>query len=272
MKPKIILITGASSGLGRVCAEYLASKGHKVFGTSRKVENCTNTQSLPFKVLRMDVTDLESIAETVQSIISAENRIDVLINNAGAGMAAPIEECTDRAARNLFDVNFFGVMNVCRAVLPVMREKGAGLVINISSIAGLTALPYQGIYSATKFALEAMTEALRMEVKQFGIKAVLVEPGDFPTSFTSSRSVCHVENSVYDKELKKALRAAENDENNGPDPVLVAKLIEKIILSKSPRLRYKVGRLHTVIAPLLRQTIPSSAFEKIMMSHYKIGS
>ena len=170
----MVLVTGASSGIGLACADLLARRGFRVYGASRTATEPERA----FPSLRMDVDDDVSVAEGVARVLEREGRIDAAVNCAGFGIAG---------AKRQFETNFFGVLRVCRAVLPAMRERRAGTIVNVSSIAGLVPLPFQGFYSASKFALEGMSEALRMEVRPFGIRVVLVEPGDCRTHFTANR-------------------------------------------------------------------------------------
>ncbi len=180
---KIIFITGVSSGIGKKCAEYLSGLGHKVYGTCRQQIGGV----VPYTILQMDVIDKASVQQAVQKVLENEKKIDVLINNAGIGIGGSIEEYSDEEIKKQFDTNFFGTLNLCRTVIPSMRNNGGGMIINISSLGGLMGLPFQGIYSATKYAIEGLSEALRMEVKSAGIKVVLVNPGDFKTNFTDNR-------------------------------------------------------------------------------------
>ena len=181
---KVVLITGGSSGIGKSIGEYLKSKDFKVYGTSRTPEKYTDSN---FPILNLDVTDVSSIQKAVNRVISIENRIDVLINNAGIGITGPIEEIPEKEIKNNFETNFFGPISMIKAVLPKMREQGSGLIINVTSIAGYMGLPYRGIYSASKGALELVTEALRMEIKDFNIHMTNVAPGDFATNIAFGR-------------------------------------------------------------------------------------
>ncbi|MGB8489815.1 MAG: SDR family NAD(P)-dependent oxidoreductase, partial [Bacteroidales bacterium] len=180
---KVVLITGISSGFGRETAAILADKGHKVYGTVRK----TGDPHGNVKVLEMDLTNHVSIKDAVRTIVENEGRIDVLINNAGMHIGGPAETTPLENVRLLIDTNFIGMVRLTQEVLPVMRSQGSGIIINISSIGGLMGLPFQSFYSAGKFAIEGFSEALRMEVRRFGIKVVVIEPGDFHTSNTANR-------------------------------------------------------------------------------------
>jgi len=177
---KVVFITGISSGFGKSIAEYLSQKGYVIYGTSRKAVEGNDR----INVLKVDVIDVVSVKAAVQNVILKEGRIDVLINNAGMGISGPIEFSSVENIKLQMDTNFMGMVNVIQSVLPVMRKQGEGTIVNISSIGGLMGLPYQGFYAASKFAIEGLSEALRMELKPFHIKVVVIRPGDFFTSFT----------------------------------------------------------------------------------------
>lgn len=268
---KVILITGASSGIGKACAEHLANKGYTVYGTSRKI-NSPTTVTNSLTMIPMDVNADESVGEGIDYLLEREKRLDVVVNNAGFGIAGAIEDTTIEEAKAQFETNFFGVLRVLRETLPIMRKKGDGLIVNISSIAGLIGLPYQGLYSATKFALEGLSEALRMELKKFRIKVVLIEPGDFQTQFTANRqkTIDAQKDQAYQEDFARALTVIENDEQNGPQPQEIARLLEKIIKDPSPRFRYTVGPFSEKLAVFLKKIMPSQ-LESILMKHYQLG-
>ena len=234
--PLVVLITGASSGIGHACAAYLAARGNTVYGASRSA--LVPEGVIP---LRMDVTDDLSVRDACRLVLEREGRIDAVVNNAGMGIAGPIEDTPIEEVRRQFDVNFFGVVRVCRAVLPAMREARSGAIINIGSIGGLIAIPFQGLYSASKFALEGFSEALRLEARPFGIRVVLIEPGDHPTSFTGNRRVAAAPGAAYRESLEHAVARMSKDEQSGPPLDGVARLVEKVIRARNPRLRYTVG-------------------------------
>ena len=220
----------------------------------------------------MDVTDDASVTAAIDKIIKAEGKIDVLINNAGNGITGPLYAMPVDIAKKQFEVNFFGVVRVSSAVLPGMIEKGKGLVINIGSLAGLFGLPYQGLYSASKFAIEGYSESLRMELQNTGVKVVVVNPGDFKTDFTASREKVAflLKNDKLEKEFNAAVAAMEKDESIGADPSKLADKIVKIVDSKSPKHSYLVGALGQTIVPTLKATLPGGMFVKLMNDHYGI--
>ena len=266
---KIILITGGSSGIGKSTGEFLAQKGYTVYGTSRNPDKLPDFDA--FKLVKLNVIDEESIKEAINTIIKNEGRIDVLLNNAGVGITGPIEETPNEEIKNAFDTNFNGPINVMKAVLPFMRKQNSGLIINVTSIAGYMGLPYRGIYSATKGALELVTEALRMETKDFGIKITNVAPGDFATNIASGRYHAPVLNgSPYEKPYGETLKAMDEHVDGGDDPKMVAELIYKIINTKNPKIHYKVGAFMQKFSIVLKRILPDKVYEKMLLNHYKL--
>lgn len=264
--PKVILITGASSGIGKAAAQFLAKKGHNVYGTSRYPGSYEKPSN--YTILPMDVTDGESIESAISLIIKKESKIDVLINNAGFGIAGAMEHTSIDKAKEQFETNFFGTVHLIKSVLPKMRKQDFGLIINISSIGGLIGLPFQSMYSASKFAIEGLTESLYKELFSSNIKVVLVEPGDFKTGFTEKREIPRL--SDQPKAFKDALQVIENDENSGQNPIKIGKLLNKIINKPNPRLRYTVGAFDQKLAVMLKRLLPNRLFDSIIMKHYKV--
>ncbi|MFA5816145.1 MAG: SDR family oxidoreductase [Bacteroidales bacterium] len=266
---KVVFITGVSSGLGKACAGNLSETGYTVYGTSRKPSG----EKFPYKVIGMDVTDEQSVIAAVNEVIAAEGKIDVLINNAGIGIGGALENFSELETKKQFGTNFFGMARVVRAVLPFMRAKKSGKIINISSIGGLMGLPFQGHYSAAKFAVEGFSEALSMEVKPFNINVVVVNPGDFKTGFTSNRvfTAKDSKGSDYDKHFRKAVAIIEKDEQGGSDPMVLARTIEKIIRKKNPHFRYIVGRFDQRLIARLKPFLPHGLVAWILTDHYKVG-
>lgn len=263
---KIVLITGASSGIGKCTADYLATKGYTVYGTSRRPESCPGTKN--GSMIKMDVCDTASVKGAIAHIVGKEGHIDVLVNNAGVGIGGAIEDTSTDMVKALFDTNFFGICRVLQEVLPVMKQQGKGLVINMSSIGGIIGLPFQGIYSASKFAVEGFSEALYKELSSTGIKVVLIEPGDFKTEFTANRQNIKTENNADD--FQRSLNVIEQDEQNGQPPLKIACLIEKIINTPKPRLRYAVGAADQKLSIFLKKILPNRWFDQIIMSYYKL--
>jgi len=268
---KVILITGASSGIGKVCAEYLAQEGHRVFGTSRRALFPPESAA-PGRVtmLQMDVNQEDSVHRGVDFILREAGHLDVAVNNAGIHIAGAVEDTSVEEAKKQFETNFFGVLRVCRAVLPGMRERQSGYIVNISSIGGLVGLPYQGFYSATKFALEGMTEALRMEVRPFGIKVLLIEPGDIRTEHVWHRTAASRDHSTYREYLERVMATVDIQESNGASPLKVARTLERVINHPSPRPRYRVGAFDQRLVGALKGVVPDRLFEWILMKNYKL--
>lgn len=266
---QVAIITGASSGIGRASAEYLAGRGHTVYGCSRN--------RLPdepaYHQLKLDVTDRESVRSVVQEVVAREKRIDLLVNNAGFGIAGAVEDCSEEEIRAQFETNFFGALNMIRETVPYMRQAGGGLIVTTGSIGGLVGLPFQGIYSATKFALMGVTESLRAELRPFNIRVSIICPGDFSTGFTGNRRVCAAshQGSVYRKLFSGAIARMERDESQGADPLLVARLIERIMKKKSPGVCYTVGKVEQTLFAQARRILPSSLVNRIVALHYGLG-
>ncbi len=236
---QVVLITGASSGIGRASALALTQAGYTVYGTSRRPEAYGD---LPYPLLAGDVTDPAAVEQVVAEVLTRAGRLDVLVNNAGWGIAGAIEDTTPEEALALFQVNFFGVHRLVRAVLPVMRRQGYGLIVNISSLAGRVGLPFQGFYSASKFALEGFSEALALEVAPFGIQVSLIAPGDFRTDFFRRRQrVAAYATSAYRALADRVLALMERDEQKAAPPEAVARLLLRILRTPRPRFRYTVG-------------------------------
>ncbi len=266
----VVLVTGASSGIGKNCSEYLARQGCRVYGGSRNPFVEAEEGSVGFEPLQMDVTSEDSVQNACKHILDREGRLDVVVNNAGMGIAAAVEDTSVEEAMEQFDVNFLGVLRVCRTALPVMRKQGAGCIINIGSIGGLIAIPYQGLYSASKFALEGLSEALRLEVRSLGIRVVLIEPGDHRTSFTHKRrlTAASAENPAYRGPLERAIRRMAADEQAGPEPDKIARLVHRLIYTRTPRLRYTVGPISQRAAVWLKRIAPYSLIEKALKLYY----
>ena len=266
---KVILITGISSGFGKQTAELLAAQGHKIYGTVRR-----DVEISPAVTgLKLDLTDTESIQSAVRTIQDKEGRIDVLINNAGMHTGGPIETSPIGNIKLQMDTNFLGMVNLTREVLPVMRKQGGGTIINFSSIGGLMGLPFQGFYSASKFAIEGISEALRMEVKQFNIKVILINPGDFHTNNSANRRNFLAPtdaNDPYNEQYLKTMAIIEKDEAGGWEPVVLAKKLVSIVESKNPHERYIIASFEQKLAVALKHILPGKLFGMILEDHYKI--
>lgn len=269
MSDSVVLITGASSGIGKACAEYLARKGYQVFGTSRHAPQNPEMSPTGLTLFRMDVNDDRSVQEGVAFVLQRAGRLDAVVNNAGFGIAGSVEDTSVEEAKAQLETNFFGTFRVCRAVLPVMRAQGHGTIVNISSLGGIIALPFQGFYSASKFAVEGLTEALRLEVRPFGIRVVLVEPGDIRTSFTDRRvRVAASDNPAYAPYFERVMRIVEADERNGAPPEVVARVVERILRHPNPAPRYRVGPFTQRLAAAFKGLLPGRVFEWAIAKYF----
>lgn len=267
---RTVLVTGASSGIGRACARHLAGRGWRVFGTSRRADAAPQEG---VEMVRMDVDDDASVQGAVAAVLEREGRMDAVVNNAGWALAGAVEDTTADEARAQLDTNFLGVWRVCRAVLPAMRAAGRGHIVNVGSIGGRVGLPYQAAYSASKFAVAGFTEALSGEVRPFGIRAVLIEPGNYRTGITATRRIAAGagEASAYAGIFANVLRIIERDENQGADPDAVARLVGRVLDNPSPRLRYLVGpAFERAAAAGGRALLPGRLFERVIMRLYGI--
>ena len=265
---KIVLITGATSGIGKETALLLASKGFLVYGTARNVEG----KNLSFRLLPMDVRNETSIKEAIQQILTEVGCIDILINNAGVGITGAVEELPAEQLHNVFATNLYGAIAVIQQVLPSMRAQGSGRIINIASIAGYMGLPFRGAYSASKGALLLMSEALRMEVKQFGIEVTTISPGDYATDIASRRYHAPVnENSPYAEVYAKQLQLMNEHVDSGGNPKEMAEKILKVINTKHPKVHYKQGSFLQKFSIVLKRLLPSKRYEKMLMKHYSLN-
>ncbi len=279
--PAVVLVTGASSGIGRACALHLARRGFTVFATSRRSASAVSNElcaELPaaarLEALEMDVDDDRAVREAIARLIERAGRIDAVVHCAGFGIGGAVEDTEDDEARAIFETNLFGTLRVCRSVLPTMRRQGSGTLVVVSSIGGRIALPFQGLYSATKFAVEGLLEAVSMEVRSSGVRVALIEPGDFHTGFTDRRARVRRsrQGSAYRDALERALTVIEADERGAAGPESIACLIERVLLTKRPRLRYTIGPLPQRLAVRLKGILPGRAFEKILRVYYRLDA
>jgi NAD(P)-dependent dehydrogenase (short-subunit alcohol dehydrogenase family) len=263
--PKVVLITGASSGIGRACAELLAPHGWRVFGTQRAAPPPPTPGSL-LEMVSMDVDDDASVRRGVEAVLAKAGRLDAVVNNAGFAVMGAVEDTADDEARAQLETNFFGVLRVCRAVLPTMRRQRYGTIVNISSLAGLCGLPFSGMYAASKFAVEGMSESLRLETRPFGIRVVLVEPGDYRTQISAKRRIAAASqtNDAYRETFDRFKRKQDEDEANAPEPHAVARLVEYILNHPNPRVRYSVAMPSQRIVVPLRRLLPPRMFEWLL--------
>lgn len=259
---KVVLVTGASSGIGQACAEHLAKNGWRVFGTSRGASSAPST-SVPFEMVTMDVEDENSVRKCVDSVIAWAGRLDAVVNNAGISIMGSVEDTSIEEAKAQLETNFFGVLRVCRATLPILRRQGGGHIINISSLGGIIGLPFSGLYSASKFALEGVSESMRMECRAFGIRVVLVEPGDFRTQITARRRTAQAAetNEAYREAFARCKKKQDQDEADAQSPEAVARLVARILNDPNPRTRYAVGMFTQTMVVPLKRILPQRLFE-----------
>ncbi|MCZ8168932.1 MAG: SDR family oxidoreductase [Flavobacterium sp.] len=265
---QVVFITGASSGIGKAIGTFLHEKGYRVFGTSRYPERYPHSV---FPLVALEVRDVSSIQAAIANVLAQAGRIDVVINNAGVGITGPLEEIPTEEIRQNFETNLFGPIEVMKAVLPQMRAQRSGLIVNITSIAGYMGLPYRGVYSASKGALELITEAVSMEVKSFGIKVTNVAPGDFATNIAAGRYHAPVvPGSAYASTYGKTLAAMNEHVDSGSDPLEMAQAIYTIMQAKQPKLHYKIGAFMQRFSIVLKRVLPDRVYEKMLMKHYEL--
>ncbi|WP_026608095.1 SDR family oxidoreductase [Methylocapsa acidiphila] len=266
---RVALVTGASSGLGLAIAEELHGAGYRVYGASRKAADANPPGG--FEPIKMDVDHDSSVEAAIADVVAREGRLDVVVSNAGVGFAGALEDTSSEEALAQFQTNFFGNHRVCRTALPHLRARDPAHLVVVGSIAGLIALPFQGMYSAAKFALEGYCEALRMELRGSSVRVAIVEPGDFATGFTAARRLTAASGpgSAYRKTFEAALAAIEADETSGADPVLVGRAVKRIVELDRPALRYPIGALAQTAVARAKPFIPAGAFEALIASHYK---
>ncbi len=268
---KVVLITGASSGIGKSAAEYLAERGYIVYGAARRIDKMADLKARDIKTLTMDVTDEHSSSEGVNKIITAEGRIDILINNAGFGSYGAIEDVSIEDARYQLEVNVFGAARLIKLVLPHMRAQHSGKILNISSIGGKLAMPFGGWYHASKFAIEALSDSLRNEVRPFGIDVIVIEPGGIQSEWSgiAHDSLIRVSGNTAYKEIAVPVADAFNNiESKVPGPLLISKLIYKAITATKPKTRYSAGYMAKP-ALFMRKILSDNMFDKMIMSQVK---
>src|SRR5262245_11351172 len=264
---KIVLITGASSGVGQSMARLLSQEGYRVFGTSR---NPKGAEAIPsVEMLALDVRSDGSVAACIKAVGDQVGRIDVLVNNAAYELAGAVEEISLEETRAQFDTNFFGVIRMVKAVLPSMRERKQGQIINVSSLSGVSSIPFMGVYSASKFALEGYTEALRLEVKPFNIHVSLTEAGFLRTPMMHNRQVSAARIADYDPWRQRAFDAIRAHENSAPGAELVARSVLGIIGSDAPRLRNLIGS-QAKLTSRLQRFLPEGTYERGKRSTFRL--
>jgi len=255
----VVMVTGASSGIGAAAAELLAARGHTVIGVSRRGEAPADVHAI-----RMDVDDDESVRTGVADLLAEHGRLDVVVNAAGYGLAGPVETTSLAEARAEMETNFWGAVRVTREALPALRAAGRGLVVNVSSLAGVFALPFQAYYTASKFALEGWSESLAYEVRPFGVEVTLVEPGNISSGFTDGRrEATEAGREPYGAAYRRAIEIMVEDERGAVGSEVVAKTIAGVVGSgRAPR-RITSGSVGERSTVLLRRFLPTRAFERL---------
>jgi NAD(P)-dependent dehydrogenase (short-subunit alcohol dehydrogenase family) len=254
-RPQVIFVTGCSTGIGRATAIEAARRGHRVFASARRRQDIADLTAKGIETLTLDVTDAGSIAEAVTAVLATAGGIDALVNNAGYGQYGAVEDVSPEEWRAQFDVNVFGALAVLRAVLPAMREARRGTVVNVSSVAGKVTVPFAGAYCASKHALEAISDALRVELAPWQIRVVVIEPGPIGTRFgdRTRQATARILSTPgpYSRFYENAEKASERGFQRGRRrPEAVARVIVGAIESKRPRTRYRVAPLARVLVPL----------------------
>lgn len=257
-RAKVALVTGASAGIGRACADRLAAAGWTVTGASRR-----GTGGGGWPGLVMNVDDDESVARGVAGVIEQHGRIDALVAAAGWGIAGAVEHTTVAEARPQVETNFWGCVRTVQAVLGPMRAQGGGRIVLLSSLGGVLGIPFQAFYSASKFALEGLAESLAYEVAPFGIGVTLVQPGNIKTDFTASRQMAAAAagDTVYAAALTKAVSVMERDEINGAPAGDVAAVVQRVLDARRPPRRVSVGKASERVALVARRLLPFRVFE-----------
>lgn len=264
---KVILVTGGSSGLGQAMCKRLAAQGHRVFGTGRKVEDGAEAEG--FTLLRMDITDSASVERGVAEVLRRAGRIDVLVNNAGLGIQGPATDIPPELAQQLLDTNVLGAHRLCRAVLPGMRARKRGLIINITSVAGHFGLPYRAFYSASKAALERYGEALAIEEQRFGITVVSVQPGEFNTPIAGARLRPGAISPEHAPGYEKAMAVLGGSMHYSRDPDELARVVARIVAHPRPKAAYLVAQGVQRFSVLAKKLLPGRLFQRMVGKHYE---
>ncbi len=263
-----VLVTGASSGLGKSIAHHLHTLGYTVLGTSRMPHKYPD---FPYPLLALDISNTASIDLFFAELQSHTSRVDVLINNAGVGITGAVEEVNIDALKAHFDTNFFGPLAITQNILPLMRNVKSGKIINITSIGASMGLPFRGGYSASKGALHILTEALRMEVAQFGIQVCTLAPGDYATDIASRRYYePNKKGSPYERLYQESLATMDEHVDDGNDPLEIAEAVAKLIQKKQWQPHYAVGPFMQKLSLTLKRLLPQKVFERLLKNHYNL--
>lgn len=259
---KTVIITGANSGIGKSTALALVARGCKVYDFSRRSIPCEGVIHIG-----CDVTDEAAVKKAIDTVLSESGRVDILINSAGFGISGAVEFTTLESAKKQFDVNFFGTVNVTKAVLPIMREQKSGRIVNISSVAAVAHIPFQTYYSATKAAIESYTCCLANEVRPFGISVTSVQPGDIRTGFTDARDKSYDGDDVYGGRISRSVAGMEKDERKGMSPDVAGRDIADISLKKSVKPIYAIGMSYKAVSTFCK-LFPCGIRNRIIGSLY----
>lgn len=268
---KVALITGASAGIGKATAIYLAQHGYNVYGAARRLEKMHELETFGIKPVTLDVTKDESMLACVNQILSEAGSIDILVNNAGFGSYGAIEDVTMEDARYQLEVNVFGAMRLAQLVLPNMRKNKRGKIVNVSSVGGKVAFPLGGWYHASKFALEALSDSMRNEVRGFGIDVIVIEPGATKSEWgdIALDGLLKVSGeTVYQDLATKTYKVFKQSSGKKPEPLVIAKLVKAGIEAKIPKTRYSGGYMASSLL-LLRKILPDKLMDKVIMGQLK---
>lgn len=258
---KVIIITGSSSGIGLCLAEYFGKKGDKVYGLSRKM-----VQSEYFTTIPADITDNEQVKNAVRQVLEKENRVDVLINNAGIGMVGAVEDSDKEGIIKLFNLNLVGAVQMMSAVMPKMREQGKGMIINVSSIGSEMGLPFRGFYSASKSALDKVVEAMRYEVSPWNVEVCTLHLGDIKTNIAENRIKTEV-SAPYKTIFEKVYALMNAHVDSGTEPIEVAEYVEKLLGKRKWKAHYYFGKLGQKIGVPLKWILPQNFYESLMKKY-----
>jgi len=268
-----ILITGATSGIGRETALYLARRGHRVIASGRNREQLASLKEeaagAALETVRLDVCDAQSIAEAAKEVerTTGGRGIDALVNNAGFGFAVAADEMTDADLRAQFETNVFGLMAMVRAFVPQMRARGRGRIVNVSSVGGRVTLPFFGAYNATKYAVESLSDAMRIELKPFGVDVAIIEPGAIRTRFAvrtvEEANAYHVANSPYAPAYANYRKMAKRADDMAPGPLVVARAIERAVTARRPKARYLAPRLTGWLILAMARLLPTRVLDGV---------
>ena len=268
---KTVLITGASAGIGKATAIYLAQNGYNVYGAARRLDKLQELETHGIKPISLDVTKDESMIACVEQILKEAGSIDILVNNAGSGYYGALEDMPIADAKYQLEVNVFGVARLIQLVLPTMRKNKFGKIVNLSSVGGKVSLPMGSWYHASKFAIEGMSDCLRKEVKQFGIDVIVIEPGGTKSEMTGlgAEYLTRVSgNTVYSRLAKSITKMYATTEKNAADPIVIAKLIKEGIEASNPKTRYIGGAMAKPML-FMRSILSDKLFDRMVMSQMK---